>query len=96
MLKSFPGTPRAEEPSRHGPGHNLFIYFPDPDGNVIEIFTELDRIHEGDRYQPRVWSSEEAASVWSRYPAPAEFLEAVEAVGLAANKKTAALREKIS
>ena len=30
-------------PGRHGPGHNIFTYHRDPDGNIIEIFTELDR-----------------------------------------------------
>ena len=31
-------------PSRHGPGHNIFIYVPDPAGNVIELTTELEQI----------------------------------------------------
>ncbi|MBV8341894.1 MAG: VOC family protein, partial [Gammaproteobacteria bacterium] len=29
-------------PGRHGPGHNIFSYHQDPDGNTVELFTELD------------------------------------------------------
>ena len=31
-------------PGRHGVGHNIFTYHADPDGNFIELFTELDLI----------------------------------------------------
>jgi len=29
-------------PGRHGPGNNLFVMFRDPDGNALEISTELE------------------------------------------------------
>ncbi len=50
---------------RHGPGHNLFMYYPDPDGNVIEILAELDQIHDEENHRPRVWEPEESACVWT-------------------------------
>jgi catechol 2,3-dioxygenase-like lactoylglutathione lyase family enzyme len=31
-------------PGRHGPGNNLFIFFHDPDGNWVELSTELERV----------------------------------------------------
>ena len=33
-------------PGRHGPGHNLFAFIADPDGNWIEISAELEVIHD--------------------------------------------------
>lgn len=33
-------------PGRHGPGHNLFTYHRDPDGNVVELFTQIDDVHD--------------------------------------------------
>ena len=44
-------------PGRHGPGHNLFTYHRDPDGNTIELFTQLDSmIDEANGYfEPRPW-----------------------------------------
>lgn len=33
-------------PGRHGPGHNLFAFIEDPDGNWIEISAELEVIHD--------------------------------------------------
>lgn len=51
---------------RHGPGHNLFIYYNDPEGNTIEIFSELDQIHDDATYRPLVWPPDVAADVWSR------------------------------
>lgn len=55
-------------PGRHGPGHNIFSYHKDPDGNTIEVFTELDVIfderdpqwkpqprHEEFPMRPKVW-----------------------------------------
>ncbi len=44
-------------PGRHGPGHNLFTYHKDPDGNTIELFTQIDVIHDEDKgyWEPRPW-----------------------------------------
>ena len=44
-------------PGRHGPGHNIFTYHRDPDGNTIELFTQLDSmIDEANGYfEPRPW-----------------------------------------
>ena len=44
-------------PGRHGPGHNLFTYHKDPDGNTIELFTQLDVMHDDAKgyWEPRPW-----------------------------------------
>ena len=44
-------------PGRHGPGHNVFTYHHDPDGNMIELFTELDVVHDEAKgyWEPRPW-----------------------------------------
>lgn len=47
-------------PGRHGIGHNLFTYHADPDGNVVELFCDLDRIASEDLgyFEPRPWHKE--------------------------------------
>ena len=52
-------------PGRHGPGHNLFTYHRDPDGNVIELFTQLDVMHDEAKgyFEPRPWHED-----FPRYP----------------------------
>jgi len=47
-------------PGRHGPGHNIFTYHHDPDGNLIELFTQLDVIHDEAKgnWEPRPWHNE--------------------------------------
>lgn len=47
-------------PGRHGPGHNMFTYHRDPDGNVIELFTQIDVIHDEAKgqWEPRPWHEE--------------------------------------
>lgn len=44
-------------PGRHGPGHNIFTYHRDPDGNIIELFTQLDLMLNEERgyFEPRPW-----------------------------------------
>ena len=44
-------------PGRHGPGHNVFTYHRDPDGNLVELFTELDVVHDEAKgyWEPRPW-----------------------------------------
>jgi catechol 2,3-dioxygenase-like lactoylglutathione lyase family enzyme len=44
-------------PGRHGPGHNIFTYHRDPDGNNIELFTQLDRMADEalGYFEPRPW-----------------------------------------
>jgi catechol 2,3-dioxygenase-like lactoylglutathione lyase family enzyme len=44
-------------PGRHGPGHNIFTYHRDPDGNTIELFTQLDTMLDESKgyYEPRPW-----------------------------------------
>lgn len=65
-------------PGRHGPGHNIFTYHRDPDGNIVELFCELDVIrdertgefeprpwHAASPLHPRVWDpTDEAANSW--------------------------------
>jgi hypothetical protein len=72
-------------PGRHGPGHNLFSYHRDCDGNLVELFTEMDVIidqetgrflprpwHETDPQFPQVWvPSAEIANAWGPLGAPA-------------------------
>ncbi|MGH7910914.1 MAG: VOC family protein [Candidatus Dormibacteraceae bacterium] len=59
-------------PGRHGPGHNLFSYHRDPDGNLVEVFTEIDLMldEEGHHWEPRPWHEEfpMGPKVWQ--PAP--------------------------
>jgi len=50
-------------PGRHGPGGNVFCYFTDPVGNVIEYTAEL--LHVDDSWQAQVWErTPENADVW--------------------------------
>lgn len=44
-------------PGRHGPGHNIFTYHADPDGNTIELFTQIDVMYDEEKgyYEPRQW-----------------------------------------
>ena len=47
-------------PGRHGPGHNIFTYHEDPDGNTVEVFTEIDMIldERDPHWEPRPWHEE--------------------------------------
>ena len=44
-------------PVRHGPGHNIAAYHFNPDGQMIEMFAELDRMtdEEGGYFDPKPW-----------------------------------------
>jgi catechol-2,3-dioxygenase len=67
---------------RHGAGHNLFSYHRDPDGNLVELFTELDLIfdertgyfeprpwHEDYPQGPKVWEpGQPSANIWGPLP----------------------------
>ncbi len=47
-------------PGRHSAGDNTYSYFADPDRNVVEYTTELERVTDEDAWVPRVWSPTEA------------------------------------
>ena len=77
--------PLAWGPGRHGPGHNLYTYHRDPDGNVVELFAELDmmsseelgyfdpRPHHRDAPQrPKRWAFSRDVDIWGA-PPPPEF-----------------------
>ncbi len=50
-------------PGRHGPGGNVFCYFTDPVGNVIEYTAELFQV--GDDWEAHGWArTPENADVW--------------------------------
>jgi catechol-2,3-dioxygenase len=51
-------------PGRHGPGHNLFSYFKDPGGGMVEMYTDLLRIEDEDNYVPSEFTLEQAGNVW--------------------------------
>ena len=53
-----------ETSGRPAPGLNLFIDYPAPDGNVIELFAAMDQIHNFDNCKPLQWNPRDAGCVW--------------------------------
>jgi catechol 2,3-dioxygenase-like lactoylglutathione lyase family enzyme len=73
-------------PGRHGAGHNVFTYHRNPDDQIVEFFTELDRMtdeelgyfdprpwHVDRPQRPKVWDRASASLVWGPPPTP-DFL----------------------
>jgi catechol 2,3-dioxygenase-like lactoylglutathione lyase family enzyme len=73
-------------PLRHGPGHNMSVYHRNPDGHIVELFCELDRMadeeleyfeprpwHRDRPQKPKVWDPETSRDGWGLPPSP-EFL----------------------
>src|SRR5258708_4606486 len=58
---------------RHGPGHNQFIYFRDPERYLVEYTCDVQQIWDDATYEPKVWSSKERwSNLWGS-PKPADF-----------------------
>ena len=64
-------------PGRHGIGHNIFTYHHNPDQQIVELFTELDRLHDEDLgyFEPRPWHADtpQRPKVWTPNPAAANL-----------------------
>jgi catechol-2,3-dioxygenase len=58
-------------PGRHGPGNNLFIYFFDPAGVMVECCSEMARVGPGHAYEPGRWKLRPSnVSLWGGLPTP--------------------------
>jgi catechol 2,3-dioxygenase-like lactoylglutathione lyase family enzyme len=70
-------------PGRHGPGHNIFTYHRNPDDQIIELFTELDKMmdeslgyfdprpwHRDRPQRPKVWGADMPRDIWGPPPTP--------------------------
>ena len=59
-------------PVRHGPGHNTAVYHRNPDGHLVELFHELDRMidEELGYFDPRPWHRDrpQRPKVWVGLP----------------------------
>ena len=56
-------------PGRHGPGHNVYTYHRNPDDQIVEMFTELDKMLDESLgyFDPRPWHRDrpQAPKVWT-------------------------------
>ena len=70
-------------PGRHGAGHNIFTYHRNPDDQIVEMYTELDKMsdealgyfdprpwHKDRPQRPKVWEPEAARLMWGPLPTP--------------------------
>ena len=68
-------------PGRHGPGHNIYTYHRNPDDQIVELFTELDKMldeslgyfdprpwHRDRPQKPKVW--DQPRDIWGQPPTP--------------------------
>ena len=59
-------------PVRHGPGHNVAIYHRNPDGQLVELFFDMDRMADEELgyYEPRPWHRDrpQVPKVWRGLP----------------------------
>jgi catechol-2,3-dioxygenase len=63
-------------PGRHGPGNNLFVYIPDPAGNIVELTSELLQIWDEESYQPQDWPNvPRSVDVWRALMPPTHFFQ---------------------
>lgn len=66
------GIPIIWGPGRHGIGHNIFIYHRNPDGQIVELFCELDKMNDEELgyFEPRPWHSDrpQKPKVWEKNP----------------------------
>lgn len=55
-------------PLRHGAGRNVAVYFTEPAGSVVELYTDMDRIESSDAEVVR-WDPEDSHwySLWTDY-----------------------------
>jgi hypothetical protein len=64
-------------PGRHIIGHNVFIYHRNPDGQIMELYCELDQMkdesfgyfeprpwHQDQPQKPKVWPADTLGSYW--------------------------------
>ncbi len=74
-------------PGRHGIGNAFFVYFRDPDGHRVEIFTSHYNVIDID-HTPKRWDLTDTrrSQIWG-FPAPRKwFVEATGFEGVAVNK----------
>ena len=70
-------------PVRHGPGHNIAVYHRNPDDQMVELFTDLDRMvdeeggyfepkpwHKDRPQKPKVWDPNKQRDMWGLPPGP--------------------------
>jgi catechol 2,3-dioxygenase-like lactoylglutathione lyase family enzyme len=64
-------------PGRHGIGHNLFAYHRNPDGQIVELFAELDKMQDEELgyFEPRPWHRDrpQKPKVWAKDPSAANL-----------------------
>ena len=59
------GQEPAWGPGRHGPGNNIFCYYEDPAGYVIELSSDMEYIADEATHEPAVWRRvPETADIW--------------------------------
>ena len=66
-------------PGRHGAGGNVFTYFADANGCVVETSVEMDRIENDDLYSARSWDMSQGISgrwvnLWGTPPSQEWFV----------------------
>jgi catechol-2,3-dioxygenase len=61
-------------PGRHGPGNNIFTYYADPAGTVIEYYAELEQVDDldGEPLEERFWGPEWGGDLWGLAGPPPE------------------------
>ncbi len=62
-------------PGRHGPGKNLFSYFVDPEGGLVEFFADIQRVEDDARHEALDWPDVgQTINQWGPLPPP-DFLD---------------------
>lgn len=78
------GIPIDRGPGRHGAGDNTFIVFQDPDGNLVEFYSDMRIIDAEHPYAAQVWDGArlETFDQWKLahfvVPPPARILKLLE------------------
>ena len=70
-------------PGRHGAGSNIFTYYPDPHGCLVENSIEMARIDNDAVYEPRSWDISEGLNGrwinnWGTPPTPGFLVPGIE------------------